>query len=386
MNFLSKILKIHHIFSKKMETFNEISLSKKALLNNFDVISKINTWKYVFPVLKSNAYGHGIQEIATILRERKTEYIVVDSYYEALKFWEVNPAKILLIGSFLETNISSMNFKKMDVVVYDTNILHALGKLGKKVSIHIKIDTGMNRQGLYPHELQDFLKIAKKYKKISIVGICTHLADADSSDNRYSEMQMHRFEHALDVLNEHKIFPKYVHLSNSAWSIKDFLSTRVNSVRLGISLYGVNPLWEWDTAYNKAQKLEGVLDFTSRLIQKKLLKAGEKVGYNGSFQAKNDMYIGVLPVGYFEGISRTLSNNYTFYYKNKPLPILGKVCMNLCMVDLSTIPSIKVGEKISIISSEKTAKNTINHMAKAAWTIPYETLVKLDESVRREIK
>lgn len=385
MNFLSKILKIHHIFSKKMETFNVISLSKKALLNNFDTISKINTWKYVFPVLKSNAYGHGIQEIATILRERKTEYIVVDSYYEALKVWEVNPAKILLIGSFLETNISSMNFKKMDVVVYDTNILHALGKLNKKVNIHIKIDTGMNRQGLYPHELQDFLKIAKKYKKISIVGICTHLADADSSDNRYSEMQMHRFEHALDVLNEHKIFPKYVHLSNSAGSIKDFLSTRVNSVRLGISLYGVNPLSHSDTAYNKAQKLEPVLDFTSTLIQKKLLKAGEKVGYNGSFQAKNDMYIGVLPVGYFEGISRSLSNNYTFYYKNKPLPILGKVCMNLCMVDLSAAAGIKVGEKISIISREKTAKNTINHMAKAAWTIPYETLVKLDESVRRII-
>jgi alanine racemase len=122
------------------------------------------------------------------------------------------------------------------------------------------------------------------------------------------------------------------------------------------------------------------------LIQKKLLKKWEKVWYNGSFEAPEDMLIGVVPVGYFEWLSRKLSNNYTLYFWKKALPIIWKVCMNLSMIDLRSAPGIKVWEKISVISSQKSAKNTVYDMAKAAWTIPYEVLVKLDESVRREIK
>jgi alanine racemase len=146
MNFLSKIFNFSRGFSQKIQTLNHIYILKEAILNNFDTIQALNPGKAVFPVLKSNAYGHGITQIASILKERKLDYIVVDSYYEALKVWEVNPVKILLIGYMLEENLSKMNFKKIDLVVYDTQIIHALGKLGKKVNIHIKIDTGMNRQ------------------------------------------------------------------------------------------------------------------------------------------------------------------------------------------------------------------------------------------------
>lgn len=386
MNFLSKIFNFSRSFSTKIETLNHIYISKQEILANFDLIVSLNPGKAVFPVLKSNAYGHGITHIASILKERKLDYIVVDSYYEALKVWEVNPVKVLLIGYMLEQNLSKMNFKKIDLVVYDTQIIHALGKLGKKVKIHIKIDTWMNRQWVFPHELKDFLKTVKKYKNIEIIGVCTHLADSDNAKNNYSEMQMQRFRHALEVLKSEKIFPKYVHLSNSWGALKDFLSDSVNAVRLGVSLYGVNPLAETDTAYKKAEKLSLALDFETTLIQKKLLKKWEKVWYNGSFEAPEDMLIGVVPVGYFEWLPRSLSNNYTLYSGKKALPIIGKVCMNLSMIDLSSTPGIKVWEKISVISSQKSAKNSVYDLAKNAHTIPYEVLVKLDESVRREIK
>ncbi len=385
MGVLAKIFNFSRLFSQKMETLNRVTISKQSILHNYDLIAKLNSGKYVFPVLKSNAYGHGIQEIASILRERNPEYLVVDSYYEALKIWEVNPSKILLIGPILPENISKMNFKKIDLVVSDIALLEALGASWKKINIHIKIDTGMNRQWIYPHELKDFLKSLKKYKNLHLLWICSHLADADNKNNSYSELQMHRFEHALDLLKSQRIFPKYVHISNSAGALKDFLSGEVNSVRLWISLYGVHPLLESDTAFQKWNSLKLALDFETTLIQKKLLKAWEKVGYNGSFEAKQDMYIGIVPVGYFEGISRNLGNKFSFFAKNKPLPIIGKVCMNLCMVDLSQIPTLKVWEKVSVISSSKVAKNSVYEMAKLSGTIPYETLVKINESVRREV-
>lgn len=385
MNFLSKIFNFSRGFSQKIQTLNHIYISKEAILNNFDVIQSLNPWKSIFPVLKSNAYWHGITQVASILKERKLDYIVVDSYYEALKVWEVNPVKILLIGYMLEENLSKMNFKKIDLVVYDTQIIHALGKLRKKVNIHIKVDTGMNRQWVFPYELKDFLKVVKKYKNIQIIWVCTHLADSDNAKNEYSQMQLWRFEHALDILKSEKIFPKYVHLSNSWGSLKDFWAGSVNSVRLWVSLYGVNPLAETDTAYKKAQKLRLALDFETTLIQKKLIKKWEKVWYNGSFEAPQDMLIGVVPVGYFEALPRSLSNNYTLYFGKKPLPIIGKVCMNLCMIDLTQAPAIHVWDKISVISWDILSKNTLYHLAKKSQTIPYEVMVKLNESVRREI-
>lgn len=127
MGVLAKIFNFSRLFSQKMETLNRVTISKQSILHNYDLIAKLNSGKYVFPVLKSNAYGHGIQEIASILRERNPEYLVVDSYYEALKIWEVNPSKILLIGPILPENISKMNFKKIDLVVSDIALLEALG-------------------------------------------------------------------------------------------------------------------------------------------------------------------------------------------------------------------------------------------------------------------
>ncbi|MFA5917009.1 MAG: alanine racemase [Candidatus Gracilibacteria bacterium] len=384
MSILGKILSLKHKFEKPFQTLNNIYISKNAVLNNFDIFQSMYPNYEIFPVLKSNAYGHGIKEIATILKQRKITYIVVDSYFEALKIQEINDTKVLLIGYTLIENLKYINFKNISLVVYDIETLKELTKIGKKVNIHIKIDSGMHRQGIYIYELPKLLDIIKIHKHINLEGVCSHLADADGIDNSYSLQQEETFKKGIELIKNYGFSPKYIHLSNSAGSAKLFGNNYCNSIRLGIGLYGVNPLEETDNNYDKLAKLKLALSFYSTLILKKSLKKGEKVSYNGTFTAKYNMTIGIIPVGYYEGLSRKLSNNFEFYYKNSPLKILGRICMNLTVIDLTGI-DINVGDKIEIISNSQDKSNNIYNLAEKSENITYECLTRLSESVRREV-
>lgn len=156
-------------------------------------------------------------------------------------------------------------------------------------------------------------------------------------------------------------------------------------MRLGIGLYGINPLLSSDSSYGKLAELRPVLRFESTLILKKLLKKGEKVSYNGTFTAPEDMTIGIIPVGYYEGIPRSLGGGkFGYTWKDHYFPILGRVCMNMTVVDLGK-SAIEVGEKMTIVSDNSEDPNSIYAMARSTETIPYECLTGLSESIRRKI-
>ena len=153
-------------FQKPFQTLNTIYLSREAILANLDLYASLNPGYSIFPVLKSNAYGHGIREIASILSKRNIDYIAVDSYYEALEVHKVNKTPILLIGYTLPENFQYMDFSFITPVVSDFNTLQALGETRKKIRVHLKIDTGMHRQGVYPEEVSEFLKILRTYPNL----------------------------------------------------------------------------------------------------------------------------------------------------------------------------------------------------------------------------
>lgn len=154
-------------------------------------------------------------------------------------------------------------------------------------------------------------------------------------------------------------------------------------MRLGIGLYGINPLDSSDSSYGKLSKLRPALRMESTLVLKKILQKGEKVSYNGTFIAPKNMTIGIIPVGYYEGIPRILGNEkFGYTWKDEYFPILGRVCMNMTIIDLGE-SSIKVGEKITIISDNTNNPNSVSTMAHAAKTIPYECLTGISESIRR---
>lgn len=378
------IKNIFSYFKKPFVTLNNIYISKKAILNNIEIFEKLYPNYHIFPVLKSNAYWHWIKEIATILRDKNIEKIVVDSYFEALEVQKVNSSEILIIWYILPENFKNINFKKISLTIYDMDNLKELSKLNKKVNIHLKLDTWMHRQWIYIEDLPEFLEFIKQNKNINLEWVCTHLADADNIENDYSLNQQKLFKTWIDIIKKYWFNPKYIHLSNSAWSSKLFWKDFCNSLRLWISLYWVNPLEENDENYKTLKDLNLALSFYSTLILKKELKSWEKVSYNWTFTSKKDITIWIIPVWYYEWLSRKLSNNYEFYFWDYPLKILGRVCMNLTIIDITWV-NINVWDRIEIISNSKTKNNNIYSQAKRSETIPYECLTRLSETIRRDI-
>lgn len=375
---------MHFPFKRKtFQTLNIVHLDSDALLENYDYIHSLNAEYQVFPTIKWNAYGHGIQEVATILKQRKLSYICVDSYYEALKVREVNATPVLIMGYTLPHNYCAMKLKNFTFFVYDSESIHALWKLKKRVKIHLKIDTGMSRQWVRKEEVQGLLDIIKKYPTLELEGIATHLADADNIDNSYSIHQIKEFKAAIWVCEHAGYSLKYIHISNTAGSMK-FHSLDFNAVRFGLGLYGINPFEQEDAMYHLWEKLKPVLSLDTTLVARKHIKKWEKVSYNCTFTAPHDMVIGVVPIGYYEGLSRKLSSNYTMYYKGQELAVIGRVCMNLTMLDLGHCP-VSVWERIEVISQNRAQKNNVYELAKKSETIPYEVLTRISETIRREI-
>lgn len=386
MSWFSRLLNFKKKFERPLRVLNEINILEWAILSNFDYLASLSAGVDIFPVLKSNAYGHGIEQIATILKKRKTTYLVVDSYYEALRIHAVNPAKILLIGYTLHENFEAMDFSWVTPVISDVETLHALGRLGKKISFHLKLDTGMRRQWLPVDDLSSFLCAVKVYPDLKFEWVCSHFSDADNSEDDSSSLsQVRLFADAIEYIQNTGISLKYKHIANSAGHLKGFWKEITNASRIGLSLYGVNPLEKNDPQYRKGESLRLALEFQSTLVQKKTLKTWETVSYNGTFEAPWDMEIGVVPVGYYEGIDRKLSGGkFLFSCDDKKLPILGRVCMNLTVVDI-TNKHIEVGDRVTILSPENGDENTVYSIAKITETIPYEVFVKFAESIRRKI-
>ncbi|EKD30034.1 MAG: hypothetical protein ACD_78C00177G0002 [uncultured bacterium (gcode 4)] len=384
MSIFSRLLSFKKKLETPFETLNVISVSREAILNNLRIFQELNPGYAVFPVLKSNAYGHGIVQVATILRDVKLDYIAVDSYFEVLEIREVNNTPILLIGYTLPVNLRNMDFSFITLVVYDIDTIRELGRIGRKVRIHLKLDTGMARQGMYVEQLPEMLDEIAKYKNITLEWVCTHLASADESNNTYSESQIEKFQQGIGFIEKAGWTLKYRHISASAGSLK-FHDPVFNALRLGIGLYGVNPLEVDDEQYPKWLSLRLALRFESHIILKKAIQKWDTVSYNRTFTAPRDMTIGIVPVGYYEGLSRKLSNNYAYSYQWHSLPILGRVCMNLTIVDITDI-DITAGDRITIISDEQSVENNVYELARRSETITYECFTRLSESVRRVVR
>ncbi len=383
MNILRKLTtKLFQTFERDFSTLNRIEVSRDAILHNYDLFQGLLPDFQIWPVLKANAYGHDIKTVSSIVKERDFEYVILDGYFEALKVWEVSDHKVLLIGYMHPLNLKNIDFSKVALTVYDVDTIKALGQLKREVKIHLKVDTGMNRQGIEVSDVVSFIKEIQKHPHIKLEGILSHFADADGENDRYTDIQKKRFSEVIGLVKNLSPETKYFHLGATAGSLKT-KNMDANAVRLGFGLYGFNPLSKKDPLYQKLKDLKPALRFISKLINVKEISKGEKVSYNCTFEAPRDMKIGVLPLGYYEGLDRRLSNNGFVKYKGRFLPIIGRVCMNLTVVDLIDTGA-EVWDEVEVISGISEDKNSIESIAKTCGTIPYEVLVKLSESVRRK--
>lgn len=375
---------ITRVWVNDYQTLNLIELNRDNVLSNISFMLKQHPNFGIIPVLKANAYGHGLEEMATILNKADCEFLAVDGYFEASKIRKISKHRVLVLGYILPQNTKLLNTKKCSFVVQDIEGLKAFGKLHKPVSVHLELNTGMNRSGLSDDELPAYLKTMKEFPDLQLEGVMTHLADADNGfDDLFTSRQVQEFERMLKEIRKHDFDPKYIHIAQTAGSVKA-KSKSANSIRLGIGLYGINPLDESDKHFQDLQALKPVLELRSTIIKIVDLKKGDKVSYNGIFTAPEDMKIGVLPLGYYEGIPRELSNKGVITYNDIELPIVGRVCMNHTMVGLK-IPDIQVGDQVTVISNEPSRVNSVEKICRKHGLFNYIFVTNLSNSIRRVV-
>lgn len=374
---------LRHLQANDFRPLNRILLDHARLLSNIAAIKQQHPGFEVIPVLKGNAYGHGLTEVTEILRQARSRFIAVDGYFEAAKIRDIAKQRILVMGYILPENARLLDTKHCSFVVQDIAGLHAFGRLNKPVRIHLELNTGMNRLGLQANELTDYLKILASYHKLTLEGVMTHLADADNElDETFTQKQVQTFEREVSRIQDAGFHPKLIHIAQTAGSSK-VRSPSANAIRLGIGTYGINPLSSKDPHFVELAGLQPVLELQSTVIKIINLQKGDKVSYNGTFTATAPMRIGVLPLGYYEGIPRQLSNKGCVTYRNKTLPIVGKVCMNHTMIDLSGT-DINVGDVVTVISKNPEDPNSVAAL-EALGQFSYTTLTGLSSTVRREI-
>ncbi len=379
---MNRLYSIRRKLSRSYEASNLITISRSALLYNFDLISDIHKLPLI-SVLKANAYGHGLEEVASILKAREFPFIAVDGYFEALKIRHDSKQPVLVMGSIGANNINALRANNVSFVAFSKESFNTLKKSRRKLSIHLEINTGMNRHGLSLDELSEILDELSAYPKINIEGVMTHLSSADEVQQNYSDQQFIQFESALELISKAGMYPKHIHATNSAGTAKN-IPSYITAVRPGIALYGINTLEKTDPYYNRYEKLRPVLKLTSKIDQIITVGTGDSIGYNRTYRAKKSTNIATVPIGYYEGIPRSLSNTAFITSGQKLLPTTGTICMNHTMFDCSDT-KLKVGDDVTLISSVPTSPNSIANLRRSDDIFEYSLPTGLRSTIRRRI-
>ncbi len=354
-----------------------VEVSRKNILKNLEMfLEHVSPWG-VAPVLKANAYGHGLIEVARIVdAHAHVPFVVVDSYYEALRLRNEHvTSPILVIGHTLSHNIKKNTMHGISFSVGSLHQLKEIAETNAPVSVHLKFDTGMHRQGIMPKELSRAVEIVASHPHLHVEGICSHLADADGDDEILTTAQIKLWNDIASKWRKAFSQTKYFHLSATA-GVRLAGKIDANVGRLGIGLYGIS-----DVIPGLAPALSMKTSVTGlRTIQK-----GERVGYGFSWTAARDTRVATIPVGYYEGIDRRLSNKGFVRVRGKECPIIGRVSMNMTTVDVTDVPDVKEGDGVEVISTKFEARNSITYMAELCDTIPYDILVHIPSALRRTV-
>jgi len=350
------------------DTILEIDLNKLA--NNFNYLkSKLKPDTKIISVLKAYAYGHGDTVIAKYLEKLGAHALWVSDFEEGTRIRKSGIEIPIIIANPGTKSTQQIIDNKLDIVIYNFELLHIYGKLNKEIRIHIKFDTGMNRYGFKFSEVDEILANLQKYPKLKTQSICSHLAASDNStEDSFTNTQFQVFEKVSSLFSKGINQPLDRHILNTNGVLR-FSNKEYEMVRLGIGLYGIS----------NDNNLQQVSTLKSVISQVRSIKKGSKVGYDVSFLAKEDMVIGVVPFGYADGLNRKLSStNGVIVVENIACPIIGKISMDSCMINLKGTTA-KTGDKVVIFGEG----NTILSIANKLRTIPYEIFSSLNRRIKR---
>ena len=355
------------------------------IINNIKEIKKNINGEEIIAVVKANAYGHGAVDVAPVLIENGADRLAVAMLSEALELREAGIKVPILILGYTDVAFSEMLINNdIEQTVYSLDYAKELSKkaeaLGKVAKIHIAVDTGMGRIGFLPNEksVEEVVEISK-LSNLRITGIFTHFSNADEQDKSYAHNQIEKFNSFINEIEKREVNLGLKHISNSA-SIIDIEDAHYNAIRPGIILYGYYPS---DYINKDKLKLMPALSLKCQVIHVKELPKGEYIGYGRKFRTERDSVIATLPIGYADGYVRGLYEKAHVIINGKLAPVVGKICMDQCMVDVTDVGPVKVGDEVVLLGEDNGVKNNADDMAKMLDTINYEILCMIGRRVPR---
>ncbi|WP_130807720.1 alanine racemase [Senegalia massiliensis] len=366
-------------------TWVEINLDNLAHnMNEVKNIVKKNT--LITAVVKANGYGHDAAEVSKVFLKNGADRLAVATLSEAIELRNsgIDDTPILILG--YTPNSQNEYLLKYNIIstVYSFNQAELLSsdavEQNKISKIHIKIDTGMRRLGFESNakSVEEILKISK-LPNVEIEGIFTHFACADEENKRFTKLQFERFKYITDELEKKGLSIPIKHVSNSA-AIIDLPEYNLDMVRAGVMLYGLYPSMNVD---RRRVNLKSAMSLKTKISYIKHVEKGEGISYGHTYVTGKPVRIGTLPIGYADGFTRILSNDIEVTLKGKKVNVVGRICMDQTMIDLSEIIDVKLGDIVTIFSGEEKNTNSIDDIARKLKTINYEVVCMIAKRVPR---
>lgn len=373
-----------------------LEINKSNLEKNLKIVRSIN--KNLICVIKDNAYGLGIENILPILLENKCDYFAVAYIEEAVKIQKLlenlklknqnGKIKVMALNYVKPENVGDAIRNNIELTVFNfSQLLDYLKILDEffenmTLKIHIKVNSGMNRLGFDKNEILELVKIVKKYNlnnksknRLEIISIFSHISDAENQAE--TEKQVEKYEKILKIFSQNNVRYKYSHLQASPLLFKYGKKYNYNFARIGMALYGMEPL-------STDVGLLNVITVKSKIINIRNVKKNDKVSYGSKGIVKHDSKIGIVAIGYAHGLQKQIENSNKAYIlvNGQKAKIIGEICMDMIFVDLTNIENVKMNDEVVIIGSQENAENgivekiTLRQMARWAKTIQDDVLTK----------
>ncbi|MBU3159459.1 alanine racemase [Clostridium frigoris] len=371
------------MFKHLRPVWAEVDLDKLA--HNMREIRRITKSEKIIAVVKADAYGHGAVDVAPVLLENGANSLAVAMLSEAVELRRSGiECPIMILGFTQPELIDNLLKYDIDQTVFSYKFAKQLSKMAQEenkiAKIHIALDTGMGRIGFLPSEdsVQEVYNIST-LPNITIEGIFCHFSTADEKDKTYTDIQVKKFDDFYEKLKERKIYIKMRHIANSA-AIIDLPEIHYEAVRPGIIIYGYYPS---DEVNKEKLDLLPAMTLKTNVVHIKTLPPGEYVGYGRKYKTDKQSMIATLPIGYADGYTRLLFQKAKVIIKGKFAPVIGKICMDQCMIDITDVSGVKVGDEVILIGEDENNKFNADTVGELIGTISYEIVCMIGKRVPR---
>jgi len=375
---------------------NWVEIEAAALKNNIaEFKRRLGPGPRFGAVVKSNAYGHGMLEVARLAAEAGADWLCVNNAREGVMLRDAGlTLPILVMGYVALDGLDDVVARELQPVVYNVETLERLDAIatarGTTVGVHVKIETGTHRQGVLERDVPAFVERIRDANGLTLAGVTSHFANIEDTTNHdFAESQIGAFSRIADVIAATCPGPVVRHTACSA-AVLLFNRTHLDLARVGISMYGLWPSKETYVSCLERGKpsleLVPVMSWKTRIAQVKQVPEGGYVGYGCAWRATRATKIAVLPVGYYEGYDRELSGLAHVLVRGKRAPVRGRICMNMCMVDVTDISGASLEDEVVLLGRQGDERITAEQLAAWAGTISYEIVARIHPSLPRVVK